>query len=131
MENVYCQILTGIYPTARAINEYHMKRKEIRKKMRDMSGVSEYSAKNLFWRKHRRMEEVQQHFYRINSPPFVYELEREIAEIQRSFLNNADNIQFVNAAKYKKKKNDLKRLTKILLLRYGFNTSNPYVCSNA
>jgi hypothetical protein len=50
MEYAHCQILTGIYPTARAINEYHTKRKEIRENLRDMCGVSEYSAKNLFIR---------------------------------------------------------------------------------
>ncbi len=109
MEDAHCQILMGIYPTARAINEYHTKRKEIRENLCKMAGVSEYSAKNLFirifiggsieeWRKYNNVS------IETTLPPFVYELEREIAEIQTSFLNNADNIQYVNAAKYKKEK---------------------------
>jgi hypothetical protein len=37
-------------------------------------------------------------------PSFAYDLESEIAGIQAIFVNNGDNIQFVNAAKYKKEK---------------------------
>jgi hypothetical protein len=136
MEDAHCQILTGIYPNAPAINKYHTERKTIREELREMSGVSEYSAKNLFiricfggsieeWRKYNNIS------IETTLLPFVYELEREIAEIQANFFNNGNNIQFVNAAKYKKKKKDLKRLTQNLLLLYGFNISSPYVCSNA
>jgi hypothetical protein len=63
----------------------------------DISGVSEYYAKQLCiriffggsietWRKDNdiSIEPIL--------PPFVYELEREIAEKQEIFLNNGDNI---------------------------------------
>jgi P4 family phage/plasmid primase-like protien len=107
MEDAHCQILTGLYPTAPAINRYHTSRKKIRQELRDISGVSEYYAKELFiriffggsietWKKDNNIS------IETTLPPFVYDLEREISEIQSKFLNNGDNIQFINAAKYKK-----------------------------
>ena len=109
MEDAHYQIITGIYLNAPAIYKYHTERKTIRRELREMSGVSEYSSKNLFiriffggsieeWRKYNIIS------IETTLPPFVYELEREIAEIQANFLNNGNNIQFVNATKYKKEK---------------------------
>jgi hypothetical protein len=50
MEDAHCQILTGLYPMAPAINKYHTSRKEIRRELCDISGVSEYYATQLFIR---------------------------------------------------------------------------------
>ena len=78
--------------------------------MRDISGDFEYSAKKCFfiriffggsieeWRKYNNIS------IEPKLPSFVYDLEKEISEIQSNFLNNGNNIQFVNPAKYKKKK---------------------------
>jgi hypothetical protein len=98
MEDAHCQILTGLHPTALAINRCHTSRKEIRQELRDISGVSAYYAKGLFiriffggsietWKKDNKIS------IEATLPPFVYDLEREISEIQSKFLNNGDNIQ--------------------------------------
>ena len=38
-----------MYPTARAIDEYHTKRKDIRENLCKIAGVSEYSAENFLF----------------------------------------------------------------------------------
>ena len=79
MEDVHCQILTGIYPNAPAINECNAKRKEIREYLREMSGVSENSARNPFIRIFfgGSIEELRKYnniSIETTLPPLVYEL---------------------------------------------------------